>query len=111
MNNECSCEILVYHEATKHHFGRFAASSGFMDWANQPEPFRTYDGAPSISLPLLEQDPGAAHEDLYSRRNNPVAPFLLETISGFLELSMALSAWKTIPGNRWKGPWKAPESR
>jgi hypothetical protein len=42
---------LHYHQATKHHFNRFARSLGYLDWATQPDPFRRYAGAPVISLP------------------------------------------------------------
>ena len=33
-----------YHQATKHSFHRFASSLGYLDWANQPNPFRFYEG-------------------------------------------------------------------
>ncbi len=101
MKNDPCREVFEYHEATKHHFDRFAKSLGYMDWANQPEPFRVFEGAQQVPLPLLEKDPAASNADLYSRKNNPVRPFSLETVGGFLELSMGLSAWKTIPGSRW----------
>ena len=42
-----------YHERTKHHFNRFAAGPGQLDWANQPDPFRRYAGAALTRLPLL----------------------------------------------------------
>jgi hypothetical protein len=32
--------VVAYHERTKHHYHRFAASVGYMDWATQPDPFR-----------------------------------------------------------------------
>src|SRR6187551_994231 len=32
--------VSAYHERTKHHYHRFAASLGYMDWATQPDPFR-----------------------------------------------------------------------
>ncbi len=101
MKSEAVSRIIEYHEATKHHYDRFAKSLGYMDWANQPEPFRTFEGAPAVHLPLLANDPDAAHADLYSRKNNPERPFTVENIAGFLELSMGLSAWKSIPGSRW----------
>ena len=46
-----------YHERTKHQFNRYADGPGQLDWANQPNPFRRYEGAPLVRLPLL-----AAHE-------------------------------------------------
>ena len=36
--------VVAYHERTKHHYHRFAASVGYMDWATQPDPFRRYEG-------------------------------------------------------------------
>ena len=44
--------VVAYHERTKHHFHRFAASLGYMDWATQPDPFRRYAGADLVRLPL-----------------------------------------------------------
>ena len=32
--------IFAYHQATKHHFNRFADGPGHLDWATQPDPFR-----------------------------------------------------------------------
>jgi hypothetical protein len=45
--------VLAYHRRTKHHLHRFAASPGYLDWATQPDPFRTYIGAERVELPLL----------------------------------------------------------
>ena len=45
--------ILSYHCISKHHLHQYAEGPGFLDWANQPEPFRTYAGAPAVDLPLL----------------------------------------------------------
>ena len=94
-------EIIKYHESTKHHYDRYARSPGYMDWQNQPNPFRAYIGAPTLPLPLLKNDPAAAHQDLYDRKNNPAQPLSIETLAGFLELSLGLSAWKSASGSRW----------
>ena len=93
--------MIRYHEATKHQFQRYARSAGYMDWQNQPNPFRFYENTPGISLPFLKQDPNVAHKDLYRRSDRPSQPFNLYNIAGFLELSLGLSAWKSTPGNRW----------
>ena len=92
---------LLYHEQTKHHFHRYARSSGFLDWANQPNPFRSYEGVTPVRLPLLQQDPASEHLALYERSRNAFQEFASETIGAFLELSLGLSAWKSIPGNSW----------
>ena len=94
-------ETLLYHEQTKHHFHRYARSLGFLDWANQPNPFRFYEGVTPVRLPLLQKDPASEHLALYERSRNAFQDFTRETIGAFLELSLGLSAWKSIPGSTW----------
>ena len=92
---------LQYHEQTKHHFNRFARSLGHLDWANQPDPFRRYDGAPLIELP--RRDPLALavpYEALFDGSAAPV-PFTNHSIGEFLRCSMGLSAWKQFGRSRW----------
>src|SRR5438105_2582159 len=45
--------VLRYHRETKHHLFRYARALGYLDWDNQPNPFRRYSGAPVIPLPIL----------------------------------------------------------
>ena len=33
---------------SKHHLGRYAPGPDGLDWANQPDPFRTFAGAPVV---------------------------------------------------------------
>src|SRR5213593_1949280 len=94
-------ETLLYHEQTKHHFHRYARSAGFLDWANQPNPFRFYEGVTPVRLPLLQKDPASQHLALYERSRNAFHDFTHENIGAFLELSLGLSAWKSIPGSTW----------
>ncbi len=94
-------ETLLYHEQTKHHFHRYARSAGFMDWANQPNPFRFYEGVTPVRLPLLQKDSAGEHLALYERSRNASQDFTRESIGAFLELSLGLSAWKSIPGSTW----------
>src|SRR3989441_3549245 len=94
-------ETLLYHEQTKHHFHRYARSAGFLDWANQPNPFRFYEGVTPVRLPLLQKDPAGDQIALYERSRNVFQDFTRETIGAFLELSLGLSAWKSIPGSSW----------
>ncbi len=94
-------EVFRYHEESKHHFHRFARSAGYMDWKNQPSPFRYYEGKEPVSLPLLKTDPAGNYMDLYQRERNSVRPFTRENIGGFLELSLGLSAWKSAGDSRW----------
>ena len=94
-------ETLLYHERTKHHYHRYARSAEFLDWASQPNPFRWYEGVTAARLPLLQKDPTSEHLALYERSRNSFQDFSRETIGAFLELSLGLSAWKSIPGNSW----------
>lgn len=93
--------ILAYHEESKHHPGRMAPSLGYMDWANQPEPFRRYEGCAIIELPLLTGDPQLPYEALYSPPETPPAPLTKAALGAVLELSLGLAAWKVSGDNRW----------
>ena len=42
--------VYRYHDGTKHHFDRFARSLGYLDWASQPNPFRSFAGAPQFAI-------------------------------------------------------------
>ena len=101
MTSDKTEEIIHYHEATKHHFERYARSLGYMDWGNQPNPFRIYRDTPVLKLPLLKTDPPASYLGLYERQDHTSQPFVIGTIAGFLELSLGLSAWKASGSSRW----------
>ncbi|NPA51785.1 MAG: SagB/ThcOx family dehydrogenase [Aquificae bacterium] len=92
---------LYYHQRTKHHLNRLAKSLGYLDWENQPEPFRFYQNTTKIELPLNLEDPNCIYKALYKRELCKANPINLNTISKFLELSLGLSAWKSIPGSQW----------
>ncbi len=96
--------VLRYHERTKHHFNRYACGPGQLDWANQPNPFRRYDGAPLNHLPLLgaDEEPLSPHyEDLYLAGSVPSAPLTLRSLSRLFEYALAISAWKQAGDTRW----------
>lgn len=93
--------VFAYHELSKHAPGQYAPSAGYLDWDTQPDPFRTWSGAPQVLLPLLKKDPPGHHLDLYERPQNAFWDFTLESVAAFLELSMGLSAWKTDGHHRW----------
>jgi SagB-type dehydrogenase family enzyme len=96
--------VMRYHERTKHHFNRFAAGPGGLDWANQPDPFRRYAGAPLTRLPLLKADEdlrSPAYESLYAPGAVASAPVSVRALSRLLEYALALSAWKQAGGTRW----------
>ena len=94
-------QILAYHSLSKHHAHRYAAGPDGLDWANQPDPFRTYAGAPAVDLPLLADAIVASYGDLYLP--GAIAPrrLALDTVAILFELSLGLSAWKEYRGSRW----------
>ena len=93
-----------YHERTKHQFNRYADGPGQLDWANQPNPFRRYEGAPLVRLPLLaahEAPPSPYYDDLYHRGSVPSVPLTIRALSRLLQYSLAISAWKQAGATRW----------
>jgi SagB-type dehydrogenase family enzyme len=106
--------VREYHDQTKHHFKRFARSLGYLDWATQPDPFRTFDGAARIDLiePLRAAAGGrgssdgrtwteVSYDELFVPAASPrVAPGL-PAVSVFLRYSLGLSAWKQAGPSRW----------
>lgn len=96
-----SQSVIEYHERTKHLPNRPASSSGYLDWANEPNPFRSYEGTNTLKLPFTNTDQGANYSDLFERKNNKFQTFSLKNIALLLELSMGLSAWKSHSGTSW----------
>ena len=93
--------VAAYHERTKHHYHRFAASLGYMDWATQPDPFRRYDGAPLVRLPLAESAGAPAFWQLYAWGSVPPVPLSIDSPSLFFRYALSLTAWKRFQGATW----------
>jgi len=97
-------QVIRYHIRTKHHFNRYARSLGFLDWANQPDPFRRFRGSPLIPLPLLKPDEepvSPPYDVLYQHGAVPCQLVSLRSLSRFFELALALSAWKKTGESEW----------
>lgn len=96
--------VIRYHGQTKHHFNRYARSLGYLDWANQPDPFRRFEGAQLISLPLLKPDDqpvSPLYDAIYRHGVVSCRPVTLSTLSRFFEFALALSAWKKAGESEW----------
>ena len=65
--------VFAYHEGTKHQFDRYARSLGFMDWANQPNAFRYYQGANETQLELDREPPALVFDRIYEPNAAPPA--------------------------------------
>jgi SagB-type dehydrogenase family enzyme len=96
--------VMRYHERTKHHFNRYAPGPLRLDWANQPDPFRRYEGAALTRLPVLgagEEPRSPPYESLHRPGSVASAPLTVRSLSRLLEYALALSAWKEAGGTRW----------
>ena len=96
-----SASLLEYHERSKHRLARYAPGPGGLDWANQPDPFRTFEGAPRVRLPLAADTLATRYDDVRAGNLPPPAPIELATVATLFELAFGLSAWKSFGGNRW----------
>lgn len=97
-------QIIHYHIQTKHHFNRYARSLRYLDWANQPDPFRRFEGTQLISLPLLSPDEeplSPAYEAIHEQGAVSSQPVNMRTLSRFFEFALALSAWKKAGESEW----------
>ena len=99
MTNEAAA--IAYHNATKHHYNRYARSLGYLDWATQPNPFRQFEGARRVPLPLLASDRSIPYESLYGPPSATPLPQSIDVFGLLFECSLAVSAWKQFQGERW----------
>ena len=98
MNREL---VRAYHERTKHRPDRYAASLGYLDWATQPDPFRTYAGAPRVMLPEVAVTATPTWDALFRPGAVPARACDATVVAQLLYDSLALSAWKQFQGSRW----------
>ena len=75
-----------------------------MDWANQPDPFRRFEGAPLTRLPLLkpDQEPiSPTYDELFQRNAISAQAVTINSLSRFFQYALSLTAWKEYNGTRW----------
>ena len=92
--------VLDYHQRTKHHLERYASGPETLDWSSQPEPFRSFAGAPQIPLTLAADWLTTPYFAIHGA-NLPPRTLSLEAVGLLLELSLGLSAWKEYGPDRW----------
>ncbi|MCG7931175.1 MAG: SagB family peptide dehydrogenase [Candidatus Thiodiazotropha lotti] len=95
--------VRAYHERTKHHFDRYAAGPEYLDWEQQPNPFRLFEAAPQIKLPLdFDELPEPGLASLSTLQSQlALKDWGLTEISSLLRFSMGLAAWKVYGPDRW----------
>src|SRR5579872_2915036 len=110
--NKDTERLFAYHQATKHTYHSVRTNARYLDWQNQPNPFRTFEGVPTILLP---PEPGfpdtgtfAAMEALAGKTKLPAGnssegreriQLNLDWLSRLLWHSMAVDSWKKVPGS------------
>src|SRR3974377_1956694 len=107
-DTQTSLEIVHrYHDATKHHYHRFARSLGYLDWASQPWPFRRFADSPVFPF---YPTPGASLDgyaprlitfDQACQLEVPPEPLSAAAIGDLLRHALGLSAWKRFNASRW----------
>jgi SagB-type dehydrogenase family enzyme len=89
-------DIRGYHLRTRHAPQRYALGPAFLDWTSQPSPYRRFEGAPLIDLPLAV-DPGTPFPGPAAQAQ----PMDRNALGLFFELAFGLSAWKSVEGSTW----------
>jgi SagB-type dehydrogenase family enzyme len=98
---ESLSQVFAYHEATKHHFHRYARGPQRMDWAMQPDPFRRFDGASIVPLDHILPGDLPLFEPAFVEGHLPPRPFDRASVSQLFYDSLALSAWKKSGEVSW----------
>jgi SagB-type dehydrogenase family enzyme len=103
--------LFAYHHATKHSYRSVRVNARFLDWHNQPDPFRTYEGAPLIALPpepgfleaagtfatMAKLEGGVRTAKGSNSEHREQVQLDVTWLSRLLWHSMAVSAWKKVP--------------
>lgn len=91
-----------YHLRSSHRLDGYARGPEALDWSGQPDPFRHFEGAAQIALPLLnETDEGPTFGQLFQPGSIAPAPLNMVTVAALFELSLGISAWKAHGPDRW----------
>lgn len=93
--------VTAYHQRTKHSLQRYARSPETLDWDDQPDPFRRFEGCSLLSLAQPGRELAVSWADLDRRQAVPAAELSLDTVGLLLELAFGLSAWKQYGPDRW----------
>ncbi|PRQ04209.1 Nitroreductase family protein [Enhygromyxa salina] len=102
MSKDPVSATLAYHELTKHRLpNRYARSLGYLDWDNQPNPFRLYEGSERDVLARDDERVGPTLDEAYDPARISAHPLDAAGVARLLYDAMALSAWKEVAGKRW----------
>lgn len=88
-------KLLEYHNRTKHSLQRYARSLGYMDWANQPDPFRFYERENKMPLVLKEDRSDIPYSTLFTK-THPTHEFNLAAIGSFFGIESRPICLETV---------------
>ncbi len=113
-----------YHNLTKHTAEKLRRTQHYLDWANMPDPFRHYEGAPVLDLPAdtsppeisalevlegasgrsraIHETPHAIHETPRTILETPWAGHGAAFLSRLLFHCAAISASKLVPSTGYR---------
>jgi SagB-type dehydrogenase family enzyme len=92
-----------YHNATKHSPESVRSSTHFLDWPNQPRPYKVYRSAGSVTLPDLPEPNGCPALAAITRRiETPSdAPVSLDDLTSILYFSAGITRRRKYPGGEF----------
>src|SRR5437588_7105994 len=98
-NNSSSEAALAYHEATKHSYASIRRTPHFLDWANQPLPFKVYPTLEVLPLPAELRQTGVAALSAIAESVAAASNTMpdLEAIAQLLYLSAGLTRKRSGP--------------
>ena len=94
-------DIFQYHNNSKHGYYSFAPGPGYMDWDSQPDPFRKYEGAETVSLRQTPQKERPFFSEALKGSLFDSSQVNFDSISQLFYDSLAISAWKSYQGTKW----------
>src|SRR5438445_6392095 len=119
-DNRNSEAAWAYHEATKHSYVSIRANPHFLDWANQPLPFKIYPTLERLRLPGEVRPSGIAALSAIAKSvpAETVAVPDLGPVAQLLSLSAGITRQRTYPGGELyfrtaacpRAPYEVPPS-
>lgn len=88
-----------YHQLTKHSASSLYSEQHYLDWENQPNPFRIYEGTEIVPLERCEETKPANFFRPPERASN--LNVYLKTLSSIFYYSLSISAWKKHEESTW----------
>ncbi len=94
-------KVIEYHHITKHNFNHYAPGPRGLDWKNQPNPFRRYDGSRIVPLTKVDITDEPLYDTIFNKNGIEPKAVNFNTISQFFYDSLAISAWKQLGLEKW----------